>query len=214
MRGAMANGDRLRAARALRGLTQERLAASAELDVKTVRRAEQGKRLDTDTLARLAVALEVAVHQVIRGGDPETEAQLARQAAVRRWVAAWDAQDMERLLATYHEDAVLHLPGGSQIAFGGEHRGRDAIRRAHEVAWSTCRTVPQRPEDFSLIVSADTVVLQGSKGICLPGGEVLRLWAVQIFAFEGELIAEHRVEYDTLRFAEVLGLGRVPRERG
>jgi transcriptional regulator with XRE-family HTH domain len=66
MRGSYADGERLRTARVGRGFTQEQLAALADVDVKTVRKAEHGKRLDAGTLARLALALEVDVRSVIQ----------------------------------------------------------------------------------------------------------------------------------------------------
>lgn len=61
------------------GLTQEQLAALADVDVKTVRKAEQGKRLDLGTLTRLAFALDTELNRVIRPSPSETETQIRRR---------------------------------------------------------------------------------------------------------------------------------------
>ena len=204
MRGALANGEELQGARLRCGFTQEELAKLAYLDVKTVRKAERGMRLDLDTLTRLAFALQTELIRIIRTGRSETEMQIGWRDAVIRWHRAWDANDIDALLATYHDDAVLHLPGGPNIPFGGTFRGKNEIRRAHEIAWSTCRTEPVPPEDFSLLASGNAIVLNGFKGVHLPNGEVVRLGCMQIFKFEGDLIIDHRVEYDTLKFAQIV----------
>lgn len=206
MRGAIADGERIRSARISRGLTQEQLAVRADLDVKTVRKAEQGKRLDAGTLSRLALALGVNVQSLVRGADAESAAQAARRRVVERWQTAWDARDIDAIMALYHDRAELHLPGGPQIPFSGIHRGQTEIRRAIELAWATAQTVPQQPEDYSLIVSGDSVVLHGRRGLQSPGGEAVWLSNIHVLTFEGELILEQRVDYDTLGFSQALGL--------
>src|SRR5262245_52335069 len=100
MRGALADGQRVTATRVARGHTQEQLAALAELDVKTVRKAEQGKRLDIETLSRLAAALDVELNRLVRAGG--THAEGAAREVVMRWPALWDAQDADAMLALYH----------------------------------------------------------------------------------------------------------------
>lgn len=204
MRGAVANGKQIRTARLTRGLTQEEVAALADLDVKTVRKAEQGQRLDLGPLTRLAHVLQTDVSQLIRPIRPESDLQARRHEHVLRWNRTWEARDGAALAELYHEHAVLHLPGGPNIPFGGTFRGRDEIRRANETAWSTCRTEPSDPDDYSVLATDDSGILQGMMGVHLPNGEIVRLWCLQVFTFEGDLIANHRVEYDTLNFARLL----------
>jgi ketosteroid isomerase-like protein len=43
---------------------------------------------------------------------------------LRAYAEAWLASDLERVLASYHEDIELHYMGDSPLA--GTHRGRDA----------------------------------------------------------------------------------------
>jgi transcriptional regulator with XRE-family HTH domain len=202
MRGTNANGPELTAARVARGLTQEQLAADARLDVKTVRKAEQGGRVDLTSLSRLAAVLDVPLDRLVSGGA-ESLADRARREAVHRWHRAWDAHDIDALVALYHADAVLSLPGEPIIPFGGVHRGVDAIRRCHETAWAHYRTAPVPPGDFSLLVCDDAVVLTGCKGVAGADGTVVKLSSIQIFTFDGDKIAEHRVEFDTLTFSRL-----------
>jgi transcriptional regulator with XRE-family HTH domain len=119
MRGTLANSEELQLARLRCGLTQEELATLADLDVKTVRKAEHGLRLDLDTLTRLAYALECDLSQLIRPVRSETDRQITWRDAVMRWHRAWDAHDMESLLSVYDDNAIMHLPGGPNIPFGG-----------------------------------------------------------------------------------------------
>lgn len=206
MRGALSNGDQIRTARANRGLTQEQLATLADVDVKTVRKAEQGKRLDVGTLARLALALQIDVNSVVRAAVNATAEQIARRTVVEKWQAAWDARDNDALLDLYHDQAQLHLPGGRDIPFSGTHRGKDGIGRAQRLAWSTAQTVPQKPADYSLITAGDTVVLHGVRGLRSANGESVWLSNIHIFRFEGDRIIDHRVEYDTLGFRQAIDL--------
>src|SRR5262249_36142504 len=156
-----ADGKQILAARLQRGLTQEQLATMAHLDVKTVRKAEQGKRLDLGPLNRIASVLQTDLAKLIRRRRSGTKTRSRRKEIVVRWHQIWDDQDGEALAALYHERAVLHLPGDPNIPFAGTFRGRDEIRRANEAAWASCRTVPPEPSDFSLLAVDDTVILQG-----------------------------------------------------
>ena len=46
------------------------------------------------------------------------------QRVLRSYADAWLASDLERVLASYHDDIELHYMGQSPLA--GTHRGRDA----------------------------------------------------------------------------------------
>lgn len=198
MRGVVSHGERIRNARIAHGLTQEQLAARADVDVKTIRKAEQGKRLDVDTLARLARALQIEVGEVVARGSSSDGPEEVRRQVVQSWVAAWDAQDIEALLALYHDDAVMHLPSGPGNPFGGRFAGKAAIRQCNQQAWDTIKTLPARDGDFSIVVVDDTAVLQGTKRICLPDGREVPLTSIHMYKFAGDRIIEMRVEYDTL----------------
>jgi transcriptional regulator with XRE-family HTH domain len=206
MRGVLVCGEQFRNARIQRGLTQESLAERADLDVKTVRNAEAGKRVDLETLGRLAVALGANPSQFIGPGEAAAGLQDRRRDVVHHWLRAWDARDGGTLEALYHDDATMRLPGGPTIPFGGIYRGKAEIRRAHEIAWSTCRTEPIREGDLTFLVSEDVVLMQGVKGVYLPDGTIARLRCVHIYTFAGDLIIDHRADYDTLEFVSLLEL--------
>src|SRR5262245_9501775 len=127
MRGVVAQGAEILAARVNRGLTQEDLARIARVDVKTVRKAEQGKRLDLVPLARLANSLDTDIRLLIVPNDKEMARQVNRRDVVLQWHHAFDAHDIDTLLSLYHDDAVLRLPGSSSILFGGLSKGKEAI---------------------------------------------------------------------------------------
>lgn len=62
----------LREWRADKGLTQEQLAERADVTRGTVMRAESGKAVNVVTLAKLAKALGISVHE-LRHVDPSTK---------------------------------------------------------------------------------------------------------------------------------------------
>jgi transcriptional regulator with XRE-family HTH domain len=212
MRGIAADGAAIRHVRWLAGLTQEQLAALAGVDVKTVRNAERGQRVDLATLTRISFALNVDVSKLTIATRLPLELELRRREAVERWRHAWDVRDMEALLSIYDDNAVLHLPGAPDIPFAGEHRGRETLRRVHEICWSTCATEPTLDGDFSLLVSDNMVILREKKGFRLPDGHTEKLWCLQIFTFlpDTELVVDQRVEYDTLNFARLFQLPPQP----
>ena len=55
-------------------------------------------------------------------GNMDTENETLR--VLRAYAQAWLAADLEKVLASYHEDIELHYMGESPLA--GTHRGRDA----------------------------------------------------------------------------------------
>lgn len=208
MRGAQASGEQIHSARIARGLTQEQLASLAGIDVKTLRKAERGQGIDLGILTRISFALDLDISKLIVVRRSPHELEIHRRDALLRWNRCFNAHDMGGLLCLYHDHAVLHLPGEPDIPFAGEHRGKEAIRRANEIAWKTFETEPMLNEDLSLLVSDNTVVLSGKCGVRLPDGCTEKRSFAQIFTFlpESELVVDHRVEYDTLYFARLLQL--------
>ena len=55
-------------------------------------------------------------------GNMDTQNETRR--VLRAYAQAWLAADLEKVLASYHEDIELHYMGESPLA--GTHRGRDA----------------------------------------------------------------------------------------
>lgn len=202
MRGVKVQGNEVRTARLQRALTQAELARLAGLDVKTVRKAEQGNRIDLAPLTRLATALDCAVGQLIVPEPVDAEMEDRRRASVIAWALAFDRHDSEALLRLYHDDAILRIAGGSNIPFAGEFRGKAAIRQAHESAWAGPKQEPTDVDNMSLHISDTAVTLSEEKGIYLPNGELFRFPCLQIFIFFDDLIREHEVQFDTLDFVQ------------
>ncbi|MBZ9698186.1 MULTISPECIES: helix-turn-helix domain-containing protein [unclassified Mesorhizobium] len=64
----LSNGAKIRELREAAGMTQDKLAAMSRVDRRTVQRAEQGTRLQMETLSSLAAALGVLVANIIVSG--------------------------------------------------------------------------------------------------------------------------------------------------
>lgn len=62
-------GERVRQLREAAGMTQEKLSHMSNLDRRTIQRAEQGVRLQIETLSSLAAALQVPVSDIIAGDE-------------------------------------------------------------------------------------------------------------------------------------------------
>jgi len=57
-------------------------------------------------------------------------------AFAKRWISAWNARDIEAVLADYSEDVVFTSPTAARFVpeSGGTIRGKDALRSYWEVA--------------------------------------------------------------------------------
>lgn len=205
MRGVLVDGVKLLAARQRSGLTQLELARVAGVDVKTIRKAERGGRIDLPPLTRLAKAVAIDVQLLIASEPADDDLQERRRTTIYDWARAFDAHDMPGLLALYHDDATLRLPGGPNVPFGGVFRGKELIRQAHEAAWSTTRQEPIRLDQMSLFIAERSITLRGEKGIYMPSGELVRFPCLQVFTFLEHLVSEHEVQFDTLDFARRMG---------
>lgn len=208
MRGTTVNGDLIRDLRKAQGWTQEQLAEQAGLDVKTVRSAEQSKRLDLGSLTKLCLVLPSELRKLtVRPSRSARDREIHRRDAVIDWQRAFNNRDLDGLLRCYHEEAALHMPGAPVIPFGGDYRGHKSLRRMAQIAWDCCQTDLGVQQEYAILASRDTVVVQGRQRVQLPDGSLSQLHYTQTFQFAGELIVDHRVDYDTLNFAR---LAKIP----
>ncbi len=205
VRGVPTNVRSLLEARLKQGLTQEQLSSKAELDVKTVRNAEQGKRIDLETIARLADVLGIRLSDALSQVDSIAHSNLVdghkqvneHKQIVEKWQMAWNSCDSDGLASFYHPNATLYLPGEPHLAFSGEHCGRARIQHIHQVMWQQIPTDPSSTE-YRIRVCEDLVLWQGHQGFYTSDRNLHRLSYVQIFEFEDLLISEHHVQFDTL----------------
>jgi transcriptional regulator with XRE-family HTH domain len=205
MRGVEVNGEAIYTSRVKLGLTQEQLANAAKIDVKTLRKAEQGKRIDLEPLTRLAFALNTEIRLLTIPGESETSRENRNRELILVWTRVFDAQDMEALLALYHDNAVLRLPGAPQIPFGGTYQGKEELRKAYAQVWQV-QHKSIGVDEMTILTSGNSVTLSGAKGAYLPNGELFHFPCLQIFNLENGLIMEHQVEFDTLEFVKRMQL--------
>lgn len=196
VRGVFPNVARLLSARKSRGLTQEHLAALAEVDVKTVRKGESNGRLDVNSLARVAAALGLTLPEVL--ADSAEALRRGRCTVVRCWQLAWLRRDVQQLLLGYDADAVVILPGGPIMPFSGRHQGHAAIASVAKNAWSFLTSLPSRDCDMQLFDSPSAVALQCRSQFKSSSNQLFPLSCTHIFQFKERKITRHQIEYDTL----------------
>ena len=196
MRGALAKGELIRQIRIDSGETQEKLAAAASIDVKTVRKAEQGQRVDLNTLNELARVLGVRLPALMAEPKAAIDIQQLRVRAVESWISAWNRHDLDALMMLYHNDAVMSLPGGAGVPSGGRFEGKAAIRRVQEQAWQTSAPFPLNWRDTILTTISDMIVLLNTRSIQLPDGDEGFVSTARIYRFVDHLIiVELRFDY-------------------
>ena len=105
MRGIFPDGEAITSIRRLIGLTQEQLAAHADCDVKTVRRAEKGEPVDLRTLARIASGLGVECERVTQSmmSDQATgvQSESVDELVVEQWFSAWASADIKQMMQCF-----------------------------------------------------------------------------------------------------------------
>ncbi len=144
MRGKPVHGDRILDLRKAQGMTQELLAEKAGLDVKTVRKAEQGRRLDLGTITKLCLVLQTELGHLIRPTRSARELEIRRRDVLINWQRAVNNRDLPALMRCYHDDAALHLPGApkfpSAALFAATGRSDVRLRFFGRVAGMNCST--------------------------------------------------------------------------
>ncbi|HEX5102521.1 MAG TPA: helix-turn-helix transcriptional regulator, partial [Pirellulaceae bacterium] len=127
MRGAIANGEKIAALRKTAGLTQDELAAGCGCDVKTIRSAERGNRLDLATLRRIAARLSVEYRDIV--ADIASGRREANIAAAMAFLRAFDARDPDAVAACFCEDGAVLVFADERLPGAGEYRGRNRVRQ-------------------------------------------------------------------------------------
>jgi hypothetical protein len=86
--------------------------------------------LPPDVAARAGAALVATAPPPAAATDPTPLTESAARALADEWIAAWNAHDLERILAPYADDVVLTSPVAADRLGdpGGTVRGRAALR--------------------------------------------------------------------------------------
>lgn len=116
--------------------------------------------------------------------NPDTT-RLANLAAAQRYVDAWLAGDFPAMLATYHDDFVLHWFGANPMA--GVKRGKAA---AVEALMEFTRRTGRR------LVAVDNVMADAGRAVIIvreaitAGGETREVERVLVYRVADGLLAE------------------------
>lgn len=140
MRGIIANGSRIVSLRNARGLTQEKLAADCECDVKTIRSTEHSKRVDVATLGRIAARLGVEYREIVAEISPDRRE--VNVAAAMAFVRAFDARDPDAVSHCFCEDGAVVVFADPRLPGAGEYRGRERVREWARICFAAFLAEP------------------------------------------------------------------------
>ncbi|MEZ6130772.1 MAG: nuclear transport factor 2 family protein [Planctomycetaceae bacterium] len=207
MRGVRTDGEQIAKLRKARGLTQEQLAAAADVDVTTLRRMEKGaRRFDLRSVMSVADALAVDLCHLL----PEVTANDVDQTAVneeivRHWHDAFLASDLELVLALHTEDTVLEIPAAEGLPAAGNFHGIAQLREHLTELFQLFKVRAVREDDFQLHAVEDLVFLRTTATIeFLPAQKTFTTRHLNEFAFRDGKIARRTVIADYGKLKQVL----------
>lgn len=208
MRGIAVRADVIRDLRKAAGLTQEQLAAAADCDVKTVRKAERGtERVDLWVVSAIAEALgSEAGSLIVAGENSELKARL-HLSIVKQWVAAFEDADVDRLLALHTEDTVLEIPGSDGLPAAGNFTGIGELRGHFQSFFTLFRLRAVQDDDFHVHAVDDLVFMRSTATIeFLPARKSYTTRHVNEIEFRDGKVARRVTvaDYDGLR--KIVGL--------
>lgn len=166
MRGVAINGGAFVAARQRCGLTQEQLARKADLDVKTIRKAEKNQsQFDLRTIIRMAEALGCAVRQISPVLDESGDLASVNQQVVLRWHETFVAANLEAHLMLYTNDTILETPAAEGLPWAGNLRGIESLKQHLQKTFQLFRIVDVRQDELLIHSDADYVFLRTTETI-------------------------------------------------
>jgi ketosteroid isomerase-like protein len=116
---------------------------------------------------------------------------------LREYATAWLASDLEKVLASYHDDIELHYMGQSPLA--GTHRGRDAAFTV--LGQASMRTNRKLIEVEDVLVGESLGALIAVEDLGDPAQRVRR---VLLYRVEDEKLRECWLFDENQRFIDVL----------
>lgn len=201
MRGQWADGNAIRKFRTAQALTQEDLAAIADCDIRTVRNAEKGRRLDPKTLRKLAVALSVNVGDVQRQGTgQETNVRI-----VSEWLAAVRKGDLKEVTACLDDQVVLYLPSIPAVPLNGSIHGKEQVANAVETVASLVRIEFLQGEPCEHHPTRDRVFAVGIANVVAKASETAEVMrGIAMIRLDRKRIIEVHFSFDTLLLQRLL----------
>lgn len=114
-----------------------------------------------------------------------------------RFLDAWNAQDVERVVACYTEDVRYRDPNTR-----GYVEGRDALRRYLRKLFSSWEMTWARRESFPLAPPAEGVAFLWRATFRKPGSDhVVEADGMDLAVLRGELLARNEVYFDRVALA-------------
>lgn len=205
MRGVPVNGGEVLRLRRSLVLTQERLAAAADCDVKTVRKAEKSQHVDHSVLNRLAEALGVSSENLV---DSRLLGQeQANTDTILQWQEAFNERDVEQIVSFYDRNAFVEVVFNDQIPGGGLFQGIDAIRDWVTLALGTYQTQHITPDMFEIDGANDLVFMRSVRPAevrIIATGATTTAQAAHEFRLAQGLVIAHRIFSDTEKISQIL----------
>lgn len=206
-----AHGDRIAHLRRARNWTQEQLADSAGCSDRTVRNAEAGRAMSSQTLIDLAHALSIELCEIVSPKEYRRIVQPNREAVERviRWVVE---KDVESILGEVTDDIELWYSGPEELPYSGVYRGKHEMRRffaelLRGIDWVGLPVVE------SWIATHDHVVVHGHDEVRFFDMEetMVSNWCIS-FCFRDGLIYEIRHYQDHSTTLRLLGITQENRD--
>lgn len=202
MRGVTPNGPAIRSRRLREGLSQVALAKLTDLDVKTIRKAEKGQRLDIATVTSIAEALKEDVNVFVNADTPDvanSEAErnlFIAKALVEYYDEGAPIAKYPALSVYFTEDIVFHCPAErSLVPFGGDWHGAEGVQQFFDnfYAMFSRKQGGLQPE---YTVSDQRVVVRLTDQVYFQGHEMKPYWVYLHFQFRDGLLCRIDDEFD------------------
>jgi hypothetical protein len=116
----------------------------------------------------------------------EDELGSRRLAVLSRFMAAWNARDVDALMSCMAQDCAFHASSGAE-AEGRRHIGRDAVRAAYAALFSGFPEASWTNGQHA--VAGETGLSSWRFNGTTTAGQSVEVDGCDIFAFTGDLIA-------------------------
>lgn len=201
-RGIKAHGSVVRGHRIRRGFTQAEVAFRADLDVKTVRKAEQGKPVDLSVMTAIAHVLNVDISTVVASVESRVHTNSTGQQMLdiaRTFVAIYDTggRDTVAVMQPFVTDDIeFHCPAEvGTVPFAGVFKGLTEIQRFFDAFYSFFeRRQGSLQPDY--LCSETRVVARFMDQVFFQGHEMPPHWVNLHFQFRDGLICRIDDEFD------------------